>query len=134
MKKPEKDLYILLKKMHPFLNKGDFVFFSSPIIESNILKNAILLFKETEGTTVILPKTIADNLNIEYSSVFSWITLLVHSSLNAVGFTAKFSSELAKHNINSNVVAGYHHDHIFINKINSERAIEILNQLSKNHK
>ncbi len=134
MKKTEKDLDVLLKKMHPFLNKGEFVFFYSPKIKKEILNDAILLFKETEGTTVILPKTIADNLNIEYTSIFSWITLLVNSSLNAIGFTAKFSSELARHNINCNVIAGYHHDHIFVNKTNSERAIEILKQLSENHK
>lgn len=134
MREPEKDLDVILKKMNPYLNKGEFVFFSSPKIKKEILKDAILLFKEIGGTTVVLPKSIADCLKIKYSSVFSWITLLVNSSLDAVGFTAKFSSELAKHNISCNVVAGYYHDHIFVSKIHSESAIEVLTQLSKKHK
>ena len=134
MDKTETDLNSLLKKMQPSLNKGQFVFFSSPKIESNILKQAILLFRETEGNTVILPKKIADNLNIAYSSIFSWITLLVNSSLNAVGFTAKFSSELAKHNISCNVVAGFSHDHIFINRAHSEKAMNVLYRLSESYK
>lgn len=133
-KKPETNLDVLLKKMRPSLNEEEFIFYSSKNIKSEIFKAAILLFKETEDTTVILPKTIADDLNIEYTSIFSWITLLVNSSLNAIGFTAKFSSELAKHNISCNIVAGYHHDHIFVNTKHSERAFEILKQLSKNHK
>lgn len=117
--------------MRPSLNEGEFIFYSLKHITAEVLGNAILLFKEREGTTVILPKATADDLNIKYQSIFSWITLLVNSSLDTVGFTAKFSSELAKHNISCNVVAGYHHDHIFVNKIHSEFALIILKQLSE---
>lgn len=134
MEQTEIDLNDLLKKMQPSLNEGEFIFYSSKDLKKNMLKDAILLFRETEGTTVILPKKIADNLSIEYSSIFSWITLLVNSPLNAIGFTAKFSSELAKHNISCNVVAGFYHDHIFINRKHSEKAMEVLYRLAESYK
>ncbi len=83
-------------------------------------------FKEAEGITLILSKTYADTIALEYSSLISWITLQVHSSLEAVGLTAAFSKLLAAHNISCNVVAGYHHDHLFVMKEDAKKAMELL--------
>ena len=60
------------------------------------------------------------------------ITLGVHSSLEAVGLTAVVSTLLAKHEISAaNMIAGYHHDHLFVPANDAERAVELLIQLAE---
>ena len=95
------------------------------------LNDIILMFKEKEGITIILKKEIADHLKLEYSFVAAWITLTVHSSLEAVGLTAAFSKALADEGISCNVVAGYYHDHLFVDKGNANKAMVVLDNLSK---
>ena len=70
--------------------------------------------REAEGYTVVLNRQVADSLALDYNFVASWITLTVHSALDAVGLTAAFSNALAQNGISCNVVAGYYHDHIFV--------------------
>ena len=127
----EKDLKRLLKTMKPKHNSGDYVFC---VVENpSILKmdDIILFFKEQEGNTVVIKKELADKLKLAYSFVASWISLTVHSSLEAIGLTAAFSKALADEGISCNVVAAFYHDHIFVNKNDTERAMEILNKLSE---
>ena len=59
----------------------------------------IFTFKEQEGITIVLQQEMADRMQLEYSFVAKWITLTVHSSLEAVGLTAAFSKARAQENI-----------------------------------
>ena len=127
----EKNLDTLLKKMKPEQNVGDFVFCKVQNLNSLTVEDPILVFKEQEGTTVIIKKELADALNLEYSFIAAWITLTVHSSLEAVGLTAAFSTALANEGISCNVVAAFYHDHIFVDKSVVEKAMEILNKFSE---
>jgi hypothetical protein len=86
-------------------------------------------FKEKEGITLILTKEYADLMELPYISIMSWISLEIHSSLEAVGLTAAFSKVLADANISCNVVAGYYHDHIFVLNQDAQRAIDLLKSL-----
>jgi len=110
------------------LNDGDYVFCSIPTLID--VKEIIALFKETEGITIILKKQTADDLGLEYSYIAAWITLTVHSSLEATGLTASFATALATEGISCNVVAAYYHDHIFVDKKDANKAMEALRDLS----
>lgn len=126
----EKDLQKLLKSMKPEHNSGDYVFCSVEKLEQINLNEIEMFFKEKEAITLILKKEIADKLKLDYSVVMSWVTLSVHSSLEAVGLTAAFSKALSENEISCNVVAAYYHDHIFVNKNDVEKAMKILNKFS----
>ncbi|WP_430428651.1 ACT domain-containing protein [Maribacter litoralis] len=126
----ETDLNILLKSLKPSLNKGSYVFISVNDIR-HISRDIILFeFKEKEGITIILEQAKADELNFKYDFVASWITLTVHSALNAVGLTAAVSTALTKYNISCNVIAAYYHDHIFVATKDTEQAMEVLSEFS----
>ncbi|WP_437371644.1 ACT domain-containing protein [Maribacter litoralis] len=126
----ETDLNILLKSLKPSLNKGSYVFISVNDIR-HISRDIILFeFKEKEGITIILEQAKADELNFKYDFVASWITLTVHSALNAVGLTAAVSTALTKYNISCNVIAAYYHDHIFVATKDTEQTMEVLSEFS----
>jgi hypothetical protein len=127
----ETDLSKLLKEIQPVLNPGEFVFCTFPNTLDIPTDDVVMTFKEAEGLTVILRKERADRLGFDYGFVASWITLTVHSSMSAVGLTAAFSSALAAEGMSCNVVAGFYHDHIFIAREDSLKAIEILSRLPK---
>jgi len=127
----ETNIKILLKNLKPVLNKGEYVFVSVKNLDGIDRNDTICKFKEKEGITIVLERKKAAFLKFKYDFIASWITLNIHSSLDAVGLTAIFSSELAKSNISCNVIAGYYHDHIFVDKKDTENALTILNNLSE---
>ena len=124
----EKELSKLLQQMEPVLNKGAYVFCTLPADQDIPWSMVIGTFREKEGTTYILEKSTADHLELSYSFIAAWITLNVHSALDAVGLTAAVAEALAKANISCNVVAAYYHDHLFVPYDRREEAMEILVQ------
>ena len=129
----ETNLNVLLSSLDPILNEGEYVFINLQEPNARALDHCICFFKEAEGNTYILSQSKANEFEFSYDFVASWITLKVHSSLEAVGLTAVFSSELAKNHIGCNVVAGYHHDHIFVAVEDGRKAIDVLSKISKNY-
>ena len=125
----EVDLQKLIKGMKPELNQGEYVYSLADSIEYAAVLDPLCYFLEKEGVTVILPKEKADALNISYETTCAWITLTVHSSLEAVGLTAAVSKALTEENISCNMVAAFFHDHIFIPVKDAERAMNALQRL-----
>lgn len=123
-----KDLEILLSNIEPILDERNFVFCTFPDLDWGKIHKLkpIGLFQEKESVTLIITQENAINESIAYQSVYKLITLNVHSSLDAVGLTAAFSTKLAQKGISANVVAAYYHDHIFVPK---EKAIQAYNAI-----
>lgn len=128
----ETNLEILLASMQPTLNAGAYVFCSlaNPDVDWD---KVLFFFREKEGLTIVCDQKTADDCGFSYASVFAWITLEVHSSLDAVGLTAAFSSALANNGISCNVVAGFYHDHIFVHYQQKDEAILVLKNLANGH-
>ncbi|TDT46310.1 hypothetical protein CLV90_0358 [Maribacter spongiicola] len=126
----ETDISVLLKSLKPILNDGSYVFVCLQALDKKLREHILFEFKEKEGITIVLRKEKADELNLDYEFVASWITLNVHSALEAVGLTAAVSTALTKYNISCNVVAAYYHDHIFVPIKDTTKAMAILGEFS----
>ena len=126
-----KNLTNLLRGLQPFLNPGEYVFVTVSDFEKIGRKDTLFEFKEAEGITVVLEKNKAQALKLPYQFVSAWLTLKIHSSLEAVGLTAAFSAALTTHKISCNVVAGYYHDHIFVDTKDAQKTLEILTNLAQ---
>ncbi len=126
----ETNLDKLIANMEPVLNEGEYVF--ATVSNTTAIPRAITIceVKEKEGTTVVLKKEDAERLGVAYEFIASWITLNIHSALEAVGLTAAFATALGKHNISCNVIAGYYHDHIFVAVKDRDKAMEVLKTMS----
>ena len=129
----ETDLDVLIREMKPELNAGEFVFCTLTLNDDINSLNPLGSFREREGVTVVLPKEQADEMSLPYSFVGAWITLNVHSALDAVGLTAVVSQSLAQAGISCNIVAAYYHDHLFVPSKDADRALDILNSLAATH-
>ncbi|UOQ55243.1 ACT domain-containing protein [Hymenobacter cellulosivorans] len=126
----ETNLAQLLRTMQPIRQPGTYVFCTVASLSGLDLTNCVGMFREAEGITLILPRATADQLALSYSYVAAWLTLTVHSALEAVGLTAAFAQALTRHHISCNVVAGYYHDHIFVAETDADTALEVLGQLA----
>lgn len=121
------DLETLLREMRPDLRPGDYVYCNVPAEDAGWLSLKPLgFFREDEGLTLIMDKADADRVGLAYGPVMRCITLTVHSALEAVGLTAAVAVALTRHGISANVVAAYHHDHIFVPADDAERALAAL--------
>ncbi len=126
------DLNILLKSMSPELIEGNYVFCTvEGELADYVHLNPMATFREKEGLTLVLTEEVATQAQLSFDGVFSLITLSVHSSLEAVGLTAAFATKLGSYGISANVIAGYYHDHIFVQKNKADEAMSALREFSE---
>jgi hypothetical protein len=92
-----------------------------------------LLFRESEGITVIISQAYAEAQGLEYFFPCRMITLNVTSSLEAVGFVAVLATALAKEKMGVNPVSGFYHDHLFVPLGREQDAIAVLDAVAKEH-
>ncbi|QYH35892.1 ACT domain-containing protein [Salinibacterium sp. M195] len=125
------DLDVLVASMEPQLNDGVFVFATVGSLAEVDLTSIMALVQEPEGISVVMTEADALRQGIAHEFRSSWITLTVTSALEAVGLTAAFARALGDVQISCNVIAGHHHDHIFVPTESTDAALAALRGLQR---
>lgn len=111
----ETNLDQLLRSMQPVLHPAAYVFCTLPLGQPVPPPLApVATFREAEGLTLIVSAAEAARVGLAAVYPCRWVTLSVHSSLEAVGFLARITTHLAAHGVSVNPVSGYYHDHLFV--------------------
>jgi hypothetical protein len=84
---------------------------------------------EREGITYVVPEAFARAQGEPPGFVAAWLTLRVHTALNAVGVTASVAGVLATHGIACNVIAGHFHDHLLVPAARCDDAVAAIRSL-----
>ena len=127
-----KDLSRLLCSLEPQLQDTEFVFCTvEGDLSDYISLQPIATFMESEGVSLVLEKSAAEQTKLDFEGAYKLITLSVHSSIQAVGLTAALSKVLADEGISANIIAAYHHDHVFVPATRAIDALACLKLLSE---
>jgi hypothetical protein len=114
--------------LKPRLNSGVYVFCQCERIPDGC--EAVFVFREREGITVVRKKSEAEALGLDSTYPCAWITLDVDSKLTDVGLLASVTAALASAGLSVNAVSAYSHDHLFVEISKGPEALEILSNLS----
>lgn len=128
----ETDLTKLLRGMEPVLWADPYGYAVLPAghpVPDGV--SPFALIAEEEGMTLVAFVHDLAAAGMAAGSHWARITLTIHSDLAAVGLTAAFAQALAARGISANVVAGFHHDHIFVQWDRRQDALDALRQLAK---
>ena len=128
------DLDVLLSSMEPMLHDGVYAYcvVADDFDFSRLVPVATV--REAEGLTLVVPEEQALDAGLKVVFRAAWISLMVHSDLQAVGLTAAFSNALGRAGISCNVVAGAFHDHIFVPEEKAQQALDALLTLQQKAK
>lgn len=128
MAKVARSTYDMISGMTPTARLGEFVFatFAEHVPDKTLLSEAISVFREEEGLSLIVPIEVAAIAQLSLDQPMRCITLNVYSSLEGVGLTAAVSSALGACGIPCNMVAAFHHDHVFVPSQLCHQAMKVL--------
>ena len=122
----------MLSGLSPVLDGETYLFVTASDSQAGGLADAAIgWFREAEGISLILPQDAALTLGFADGSPMRRITLEVYSSLDGVGLTAAVSARLAEHGISCNMVAAFHHDHLFVPAERADEALKLLQGLQR---
>lgn len=128
----ETDLKKLLATMTPQLLAGIHVFVTLPPgVPVPGTLDPVMVFREREGTTLIVLDDQARAAGLDGVFPSRMITLNVHSSLEAVGFLAAVTKWLASVGMGVNPVSAFYHDHLFVPADRAEEAMAMLEKLAE---
>ncbi len=126
--------YQMISGMTPVLQPGTFVFITTKdnSLVAALFPDAISTVREDEGMSMLIPVELAESSKLNVEHPMRCITLNVFSSLESVGLTAAVSTALGEHAIPCNMVAAFHHDHVFLPAEMCDQAMEVLTSLQNN--
>ncbi|PZR00029.1 MAG: hypothetical protein DI533_05270 [Cereibacter sphaeroides] len=124
----ESDLKALLAGMEPVLSAEPYGYALSP--DGAGRDEAFATVREDEGLTLVAPMERLAALGLSPQGPLARISLTIHSDLAAVGLTAAFATALGQEGISANVVAGFYHDHIFVQWDRRHDAMAALQRLA----
>lgn len=127
---PVSDTATMISGMRPVLDDEIFHFCSIPERSDPAIAAALAVFREDEGVSLVLSEREARRLDLPRTMPMRRITLSVFSALDGVGLTAAVAGVLAREAIPCNMVAAYHHDHVFVPTHLAGRALELLQDLA----
>jgi uncharacterized protein len=126
------DLNQLLRDMTPELDVEIYGYAVVPLEQAlPPVDQVFAIIREEEGMTVVATHMVLQGIGLQPTEQWARISLKIHSSLSAVGLTAAFATALGKYGISANVIAGFHHDHIFVQWDRRHDAMNALQELSK---
>src|SRR5882672_8710665 len=99
---PVSDLAQLLESLQPELNPGVYVFACLSAGQGLAGLTPLASFREAEGLTVVVEEAEARSAGLTPLFRAAWITLMVHSDLQAVGLTAAVAAALTRAGISCN--------------------------------
>lgn len=129
---PITDLATLMRSMDPVLDPRRFLFVTAKDVgaAAPYLADALMIFREAEGLTLILEAETAVESGLQFAFSCRMITLNVHSDLEAVGFLAALLPRLAEAGMGVNPVSAFHHDHLFVPAERAEDALAVLREIA----
>ena len=122
------DLGRLLAGMEPVLAVGDYGY--ACVAERPVGLSVFAAVAEAEGLTLVALSADLAAAGIVHQAGWARISLTVQSDLAAVGLTAAIATALTARGISANVVAGYHHDHFFVQRDRAGDAMAALWELA----
>ena len=131
MTTPVSNLTTLLRSMEPVLHDGVYAYCTVSHEAQIAAVASVVTVREPEGLTLVVSEEQAVAAGLPVLFRAAWITLTVHSDLDAVGLTAAFSSALGQAGISCNVVAGAFHDHLFVPVAQARKTLEVLQALQQ---
>lgn len=123
----ERDLEAMLASIDVERRPGRYTFVTGAW--PGLSDHAVATVGEIEGTTYVVPVEAARSAGAPVEFEAAWLTLTVHSALDAVGLTAAFGAALAERGIPCNVLAGFYHDHVLVPADRADDAVAAIQSL-----
>jgi uncharacterized protein len=122
------ELAVLLASMEPMLDGAEYGYACVAALPEGVAVFATVA--EAEGITVVARAADLAAAGVPHLAGWARISLTVQSDLEAVGLTAAIATALAAKGISANVIAGYHHDHFFVQFDRAAEAMTVLRGLA----